>query len=96
MQISSGKEVCKAFAIINNVLFIFRCHADATPGTLVYLSESPLVLCGIVPTEWLHDNMAQVLLEKPDGGYGWSTKLGRSLTVPELRSLLILRYEVGC
>ena len=60
------------------------------------LSESPLVLCGIVPTDWLHDNMAQLLLEKPDGGYGWSTKLGRSLTVPELRSLLILRYEVGC
>ena len=40
--------------------------------------------------------MAKILLEKPDGGYGWSSKLGRSLTVPELRSLLILRYEVGC
>ena len=39
--------------------------------------------------------MAEVLLEKPDGGYGWSSKLGRSLTVPELRTLLILRYEVG-
>ena len=39
--------------------------------------------------------MAEILLEKPGGGYGWSSKLGRSLTVPELRSLLILRYEVG-
>ena len=39
--------------------------------------------------------MAEILLEKPGGGYGWSSKLGRSLTVPELRTLLILRYEVG-
>ena len=39
--------------------------------------------------------MAEILLERPDGTYGWSSKLGRSLTVPELRALLILRFEVG-
>ena len=72
-----------------------RSFTDATPHVLTFLSESPLVLCGIIPTDWLQANMAKILLEKPDGGYGWSSKLGRSLTVPELRSLLILSYKVS-
>ena len=73
----------------------FRCFTDDTPHLLTFLAESPLVLCGIVPTWWLQDHMAEILLEKPGGGYGWSSKLGRSLTVPEFWTLLILRYEVG-
>ena len=71
---------------------LFRSFADVTPNALTFLAESPMVLCGIIPKDWLQDNMAEILWEKPDGG--WSSKLGRSLTVPELRSLLILRYEV--
>ena len=72
-----------------------RAFTDASPGDLLFLSESPLVLCGIIPTSWLQANMAKILLERPDGGYGWSDKLCMSLTVPELRSLLILSYQVS-
>ena len=57
------------------------------------LAESPIVLNGIIPTYWLQENMPEILLEKPGGGYGWSVALGKSLTVPELRSLLLLRYK---
>ena len=60
----------------------------------MWLAESPLLLRGIVPTNWIHDNMAEILLQKPGGGYGWSEELGRSLKVPELRSLLLLRFKV--
>ena len=60
----------------------------------MWLAESPLVLRGVVPTDWLQENMAEILLEKPGGGYGWTDALGRSLKVPELRSLLLLRYKV--
>ena len=67
-------------------MVLCRSFTDATPHMLKFLSESPLVLCGIIPTDWL---------EKPEGGYGWSDKLGRSLTVPELRGLHILSYEVS-
>ena len=75
-------------------MMLSRCYNDDTPNALTFLAESPLVLCGIIPTDWLQDHMGEILLEKPGGGYGWSSELGRSLTVPELRSLLILRYEV--
>ena len=60
----------------------------------MWLAESPLVLRGVVPTDWLQENMPEILLEKPGGGYGWSDALGQSLKVPELRSLLLLRYKV--
>ena len=72
-----------------------RAFTDALPCDLLFLSESPLVLCGIIPTSWLQANMAKILLERPDGGYGWSDQLGLSLTVPELRGLLILSYQVS-
>ena len=72
-----------------------RAFTDAAPSDLMFLSESPLVLCGINPTSWLQANMAKILLERPDGGYGWSDKLGLSLMVPELRGLLILSYQVS-
>ena len=39
--------------------------------------------------------MGEILLERPDGSYGWSKELGKSLTVPELRALLILKFEVN-
>ena len=72
-----------------------RSYTNATPHHLTFLAESPLVLCGIIPTWWLQDNMAEILLERPDGSYGWSSELGKSLTVPELRALLILKFEVN-
>ena len=72
-----------------------RSYTNATPHHLTFLAESPLVLCGIVPTWWLQDNMAEILLERPDGSYRWSNELGRSLTVPELRALLILKFAVS-
>ena len=72
-----------------------RAFTDAAPSDLIFLSESPLVLCGIIPTWWLQANMARILLEKTEGGYGWSDKLASSLAVPELRGLLILSYQVS-
>ena len=35
---------------------------DATPNALTFLAESPMVLCGIIPTDWLQGNMAEILL----------------------------------
>ena len=98
-----GPHECGCLQVRQFVNFIFnkyyifnlRCFTNATPHLLAFLAESPMVLCGIIPTWWLQDHMAEILLERPDGTYGWSSKLGRSLTVPELRTLLILRFEVG-
>ena len=72
-----------------------RAYVDKKQHWLKFCSESPLVLCGIIPTVWLEDNMVRILLQKPGGGHGWSKELGTSLMVSELRALLKLKFKVN-